>query len=41
MNMKNLMMWGLIVLLVLGLFKMFQNPEKNMEKEGLNTKKII
>ena len=28
MNMKNLMMWGLIVLLVVGLFQLFQNPKK-------------
>ena len=29
MNMKNLMMWGLIVLLVVGLFQLFQNPKTN------------
>ena len=28
MNMKNLMMWGIIVLLVLGLFNLFQNPDR-------------
>ena len=28
MNLKNLMMWGLIVLLVVGLFNLFQNPQK-------------
>ena len=28
MNMKNLMMWGIIVLLVLGLFNLFQNPNR-------------
>ena len=27
--MKNLMMWGLIVLLVMGLFHLFQNPKDN------------
>ena len=27
MNMKNLMMWGVIVLLVIGLFNLFQNPK--------------
>jgi len=26
MNMKNLTMWGIIALLVLGLFNLFQNP---------------
>ena len=29
MNFKNLMMWGVIVLLVVGLFQLFQKPEKN------------
>ena len=29
MNMKNLMMWGLIVMLVAGLFHLFQNPKNN------------
>ena len=28
MNFKNLMMWGVIVLLVVGLFQLFQNPKK-------------
>ena len=27
MNLKNLMMWGIIALLVLGLFNLFQNPK--------------
>ena len=26
MNLKNLAMWGIIALLVLGLFNLFQNP---------------
>ena len=26
MNLRNLMMWGVIVLLVLGLYNLFQNP---------------
>ena len=30
MNLKNLMMWGVIVLLVVGLFQLFQNPKKSM-----------
>ena len=33
MNMKNLMMWGVIVLLVMGLFQLFQNPKKSMVLE--------
>ncbi len=28
MNLKNLAMWGVIVLLSVGLFNMFQNPDK-------------
>tara|TARA_B100001123_G_scaffold279656_1_gene311542 strand:- start:948 stop:2831 length:1884 start_codon:yes stop_codon:yes gene_type:complete len=28
--MKNLMMWGIIVLLVVGLFQLFQNPKQTM-----------
>jgi len=35
MNLKNLMMWGLIVLLVVGLFQLFQNPKKNMVSEKM------
>ena len=30
MNMKNLMMWSVIVLLVIGLFQLFQNPKNTM-----------
>ena len=29
MNLKNLIMWALIILLSVGLFNMFQDPEKN------------
>ena len=29
MNLKNLMMWGVIILLVVGLTQLFQNPKKN------------
>ena len=29
MNAKNLMMWGIIVLLVVGLFQLFQNPKQS------------
>ena len=30
MNLKNLMMWGIIVLLVVGLFQLFQNPKNSI-----------
>jgi len=30
MNVKNLMMWGMIVLLVVGLFQLFQNPKNSV-----------
>jgi len=33
MNLKNLMMWGLIVLLVVGLFQLFQKPQTSMVSE--------
>ena len=36
MNFKNLIMWIIIVLLSVGLFNMFQDPEKiNSEKNKL------
>ena len=35
MNMKNLMMWGIIVLLVLGLFNLFQNPDRTTATKDL------
>ena len=33
MNIKNLMMWGLIILLVVGLFQLFQNPKSSVVEE--------
>jgi cell division protease FtsH len=30
MNLKNLMMWGIIVMLVIGLFQLFQNPKNSV-----------
>ena len=33
MSLKNLMMWGVIVLLVVGLFELFKNPKKTMTSE--------
>ena len=35
MNLKNLMMWGVIVLLVVGLFQLFQNPKDSMVSESV------
>ena len=33
MNIKNLMMWGIIALLVLGLFNLFQNPNNTSSRD--------
>ena len=33
MNIRNLMMWGIIALLVLGLFNLFQNPNSKSSKD--------
>ena len=35
MNLKNLMMWGVIVMLVIGLFQLFQNPNKTMKSSAV------
>jgi len=35
MNLKNLMMWGVIVLLVAGLFQLFQNPKNSMVSDKM------
>ena len=35
MNVKNLMMWGVIVLLVVGLFQLFQNPKNNIVSDKM------
>ena len=35
MNFKNLMMWGIIVLLVVGLFQLFQNPKNTLNSEKI------
>ena len=36
MNLKNLMMWGVIVLLVVGLFQLFQNPNKSAVSDKMS-----
>ena len=35
MNVKNLMMWGVIVLLVVGLFQLFQNPKQSISSSEI------
>ena len=35
MNLKNLMMWGVIVLLMVGLFQLFQNPKKTVVSDQI------
>ena len=35
MNLKNLMMWGVIVLLVVGLFQLFQNPGNKVSSDKM------
>ena len=41
MNLKNLMMWGLIVLLVVGLFQLFQNPNKTITSDKMPFSEFI
>ena len=33
MNLKNLAMWGIIVLLTIGLYNMFKNPQSSISKK--------
>jgi cell division protease FtsH len=35
MNLKNLVMWGVIVLLVVGLFQLFKNPQKSVVSDKM------
>ena len=35
MNLKNLMMWSVIILLVVGLFQLFQNPKNSMVSDKM------
>ena len=35
MNIKNLLMWGVIVLLTVGLFNLFQNPNKTVDSDKI------
>ena len=42
MNFKNLIMWGIIVMLSVGLFNLFQKPEKiNSTKNNLPFSQFI
>jgi cell division protease FtsH len=42
MNLKNLAMWGIIVLLSVGLFNLFQNPDKiNSTKNNIPFSKFL
>ena len=41
MNIKNLMMWSLIVLLVVGLFQLFQNPKNTTNSEKMTFSNFI
>ena len=42
MNLKNLIMWVIIVLLSVGLFNMFQDPSKiNSEQNTLSFSKFL
>ena len=42
MNLKNLAMWAVIILLSVGLFNMFQNPEKiNASKNKVSFSKFL
>ena len=35
MNLKNLMMWGLLVLLVVGLFQLFQTSDRSVSSNKI------
>ena len=35
MNLKNLMMWGIIVLLVVGLYQLFQKPRHSVASDKI------
>ena len=41
MNLKNLMMWGVIVLLVLGLFQLFQNPKRAVQNNSISFSEFL
>ena len=41
MNMKNLLMWGVIVLLVMGLFQLFQNPKNSVVSDKMSFSEFL
>ena len=41
MNFKNLMMWGAIVLLVAGLFQLFQNPKNSIASDNMSFSEFL
>ena len=41
MNLKNLLMWMVIVVLVIGLFNLFQNPDKKISTNEIAFSKFL
>ena len=41
MNIKNLAMWGIIVLLVVGLFQLFQHPKDSMVSDKMSFSEFL
>ena len=41
MNLKNLMMWGVIVVLVMGLFQLFQNPRNSVVSDKMSFSEFL
>ena len=41
MNLKNLMMWGVIVALVMGLFQIFQNPRNTTISDKMSFSEFL
>ena len=41
MNFKNLMMWSVIVLLIVGLYQLYQNPKQTMVSDTIPFSKFL
>ena len=41
MNLKNLMMWGVIVILVVGLFQLFQNQNRTVTSDKMSFSEFL
>ena len=41
MNLKNLMMWGVIAILVMGLFQLFQNPRNSVVSDKMSFSEFL